>query len=95
VQEIQAPQKISMRWDFVSGRSALEVFKIGEVEYVVGAPPDLVYVRKNGERIPLRRFDGLTRVAVLCTRHKAYQGKRKPRSGCNQCLDAYNKLHEV
>ena len=95
MQELHAPQKISSRWDYVSGRTPLEVFQIDGVEYCVGAPADLVYVRKSGERVSLRRFDSINRVAVLCTRHKSYTGKRKPRSGCSQCLDSYAKLHDA
>lgn len=93
--EIRGPYKISSRWDYVSGRQPLEVFKIDGVEYYIGAPADLVYVRKSGERVSLRRFDSINRVAVLCTRHKSYTGKRRPRTGCEQCLDSYAKLREV
>lgn len=91
--EVQSPLKITSRWDYVLGRAPLEVFLYDGVEYYRGQPADLIVTRRNGERVSLRRFDSLGRTAVLCTRHKAYTGKRRPRSGCSQCLDAYNQLH--
>ena len=72
----------SSRW--VGG---VEVFTIGGVEYVKGSPADVIAVTSRGLEIELR-IAGKAQ-AVLCIRHKKYMAKRKPRTNCTMCQEAY------
>jgi hypothetical protein len=87
--ELQSPLRITSRWHYVQGRTPLEVFTYEGVDYIVGAPADIVVTRTNGQRVSLCRFDPDARAAVLCPRHKSYKAMRRPRGNCPTCLQAY------
>ena len=65
----------------------VEIFNINGVSYVKGSPPDLVVVLRDGSNVNLRVWNG--HKVVLCSRHKKYMAKRKPRTNCKECWEAY------
>lgn len=66
----------------------VEVFTIGGVEYVKGSPASATAVTPSGE-VSLRLFRVVPK--ALCIRHKKYMGKRKPRTNCQMCWEAYEQ----
>lgn len=81
----------------VKHKNGIEVFTSPEgVEYIrgsfarcdlivtylqeMGLPP--LYLRKPSEQ-------SKQRLQSVCTRHRLYQAKRKPRTNCEQCWSAY------
>lgn len=83
------------RVELPGGRS-LEVSTLDGVEYVRGSPPDLqiVMTRIGGMVVDLRRRDNVASANALCSIHRLYRAKRRPRTSCAQCHAAYDRLHE-
>lgn len=85
-------------WTVGRNKAGIEVFKSPEgIEYVRGTlercellvefPTQLglqpLYLRKLTEQ-------SKQRLQSVCPRHRLYQAKRKPRTNCETCWEAYN-----
>ena len=86
----------SAQWVPLPGGGQVEVLTIGDVEYVRGSPPDVVVEFRSGlAPLELKLRSTVARANALCSIHKGYRAIRKPRTNCEQCWEAYERLAKV
>lgn len=86
-------QRISSKGSTSRWVKGVEVFTIGGQDYVKGSPSNVTAVTRSGVEVGLRVYKPTAE--ALCQRHKNYQALRKPRTNCEECLEAYARIKNV